>query len=313
VETEGPVLAALEIDDSTAAVVLSEAEARARASGAALEVVHVLAPGGPSARHGTERLAAEEEVRARLAAEVARALPLRDKPPVFVERGAPAAAVARRAAAERASLVVIGGRPAAERPLHGGTVAERVLRRAPCPVLVARSSPRTWRVLAATDLTDPSLPAVAAAALEARRLGARLTLVHNADADLGARRWEFLTTLAQIVSDDVLPGLERASRAALLDALRIVGAEGDVLVTHGAPAAAVLRAAHALPAELLVVAAPAATPVRTLLLGDVVEAVVRWAPCSVLAVRLHPRPASGLQHAVEEVGGRPVDADPGSP
>ena len=53
-----------------------------------------------------------------------------------------------------------------------GTVAEQVVRYAPCAVLVARSSARSGHILAATDFSDPSLPALAAAVTEAGARGA---------------------------------------------------------------------------------------------------------------------------------------------
>ena len=57
-----------------------------------------------------------------------------------------------------------------------GSSAEHVVRYASCPVLVARPSP-VGNVLAATDFSDPALPAVEAGVAEGRRRKADLTII----------------------------------------------------------------------------------------------------------------------------------------
>jgi nucleotide-binding universal stress UspA family protein len=58
----------------------------------------------------------------------------------FVERGAPAAEIVKAASEWRADLIVVGshGRGGIERALVG-SVADGVLRHAPCPILVVRA------------------------------------------------------------------------------------------------------------------------------------------------------------------------------
>ncbi len=80
---------------------------------------------------------ADRELAARAAEAAAAGIPTR----TMVLRGAPAPAVVRAAEENRATLIVMGtrGRGGVRRLLLG-SVAERVVRTAPCPVLTVRQS-----------------------------------------------------------------------------------------------------------------------------------------------------------------------------
>src|SRR5687768_17790980 len=82
---------------------------------------------------------------------------------VFVETGIPHAEIVRRAEEWDADLVVVGshGRSGIARVLLG-SVAERVVRHAHSSVLVARPVKKAGVVLAATDLSEASLPVIGA-------------------------------------------------------------------------------------------------------------------------------------------------------
>src|SRR6185437_12328429 len=101
---------------------------------------------------------------------------------VVVDTGSPDAGIVRVADEVRATLVAVSNRGATglDRLLLG-SIAARVVRYAHCPVLVARPHEKTGRVLAATDFSEAARPAIALAAQEARRRGARLTLLHSLD------------------------------------------------------------------------------------------------------------------------------------
>jgi nucleotide-binding universal stress UspA family protein len=130
-------------DFSTASdAALPHAEALAKSSGARLLIVHVeeppLAYGGGELYYGlpepsSERiLAMLEDVRPK------------DPAVPFVHRltmGDPAGEIVRIAAEEAADMIVLGthGRSGISRMLMG-SVAEAVVRRAPCPVLVYRAA-----------------------------------------------------------------------------------------------------------------------------------------------------------------------------
>ena len=203
----------------------------------------------------------------------------------------------RRARALGADLIVVN---AGETGDAGGDLAEAVVRHSPCAVLVARPSPPSGKVLVASDLLEPSFPAVGTAVGEARRRNAKLLLMHDVDTRISGFAWGVLTALVEILSDGLMKEQDGAARERMSEALERFDAEGEKIVVHGAPGAAVLRLANGLPAELVVVGSPGESTVRTFLIGSVVESIVHWAPCAVLVVPVgHPAgpvPGEGDRH-----------------
>ncbi len=269
------------------------------AYGASLEVLHVTS--SPDGRHpALTRL--RRHLRARAAFEAAREQARKElisrvdslagasssEAKALVVEGAPHAAIVHRADELGADLIVVGSKGATGLGMqHLGEVAERVVRHARCSVLVARRGPRSGKILAATDFSDRSLPAITSAAEEARRRGASLTVVHNVEPEPDAFGPEVVATLLQLFSGDLKMESDRCARDRLLAALERLGVEGEAVITHGGASASILRLTGELPADLVVVGNSGSTGLANALVGSVAERVVRWAPCSVLAVRRH--------------------------
>jgi nucleotide-binding universal stress UspA family protein len=207
---------------------------------------------------------------------------------IVVDDGHPAAVIVEKAERYDADLIVVGSLGhSGVRKLVLGSVATQVVRHAHCPVLVARPHAPTGVVLCATDFSDPAQPAVNAAAFEARRRGARLTLMHVVDISLAAAS-HMAMGFGGVVYNlprEARAEVERTVQAKLAQALTDAGIEGDPLVREGSPAVAIVQAADELDAELLVVGTIGLTGLRRLTLGSVAEAVARAAPCPVLVVR----------------------------
>lgn len=230
---------------------------------------------------------AEAAVRERVASVTGRA-PNRFE--VFVDQGVGYAEIARRASAWKADLVVIAS--------HGhtglkhillGSVADRVMRYAPCPVLVARpGSPRTGPIVAATDLSDPSLPTLTAGSAAAARMKAPLTVVHAIDVGppstlvAGAP----FGILPMTYSAQAFAEVEAAAKAALTRALKNAGTDAEARVVSGDAATAIVQEAEARQARLVIVGTHGRTGFARIALGSVAEKVAHTAPCSVLVVRL---------------------------
>lgn len=200
---------------------------------------------------------------------------------VFVEEGVDYATIVRRADTFRADLVVVAshGHSGLSRILGG--VATRVAAHAPCSVLIVRPTTTHGCVVAASDHSRPSLLAVAAAAKEARRLHARLEVVHaNRFVDLE------VSYVMQIT-----PALPRTAPepAVMPEEVRELLARSELEATwhelDGPAATAIIRRADDVGAELVVVGAHGQTALPRLPIGHVAEKIARACAHSVLVVR----------------------------
>ena len=203
---------------------------------------------------------------------------------VFFEVGSPNVRLVERAKAWRADLVVIGAPTSSPR---SSRTAEGVIRHAPIPVLVARSSGQ-GPVVVGSDLSEPSLRAVLFARDQARALGKGLVAVHAVDASrelgwLSALR-RFSATARETFTERLGAKIDEAS-AQLKAVLAPVAPAAHVDVQIGEAAAVIARRAADLDASLIVVATQGRTGLDYALVGSVAEGVIERANCSVLVVR----------------------------
>ena len=205
-----------------------------------------------------------------------------------VVEGTPYSAIVEQAEQAGAELIVIG-----DQGVRGlgrlGSVAERVVRFAHCPVLVARTGERARRILVATDLSDPSLPALAAAARESKRGGEQLTALYCIENTVPVVGPEYGVAFTPVLPANYIEQARETAHARLEGAVQRVGLPAEVRVTEGPPADAILAVAEELDADLIVIATRGRTGLRRVVLGSVAESVVRNAKASVLVVRLHER------------------------
>lgn len=289
------ILAALALDQQ-APDVLRLAHSLVGAEGGRLALCHVVPnPFVASALfpHVNQDAAAqvtEVERSAREAVEklVAQELP-GVEPELFVELGGAASEIVRRAEAWGAELIVTGshGRRGIERVLLG-SVAASVMRYAHSSVYVQRQPSGSACVLAATDLSDAALPALSAAAREARRLGLPLNVLYVLEPSwtgLGAAAAAPFGVTPALPTVDIQRELLDSARKTLETAMVRAGAEGQALVAQGPAASTIVLHAEQLEAALIVVGSRGRTGIARVLLGSVAEAVSSSAPCSVLAVR----------------------------
>jgi nucleotide-binding universal stress UspA family protein len=195
---------------------------------------------------------------------------------IVLESGSPHGGIRAAAERTRAGVVVVGASATAARIAHHASWA----------VLAARPSPLDGDVLAATDFSDPALPAVVTAAEAAVREGRALRVLHVIDLDPSAYMAMPGATVVMPPAIDVTEAMAAAARAQLGDAVRRIGTPASTLVTHGPAAARIIAAATQPPAALVVVGTHGRTGVPRWILGSVAERVVRDAPCAVLIVPL---------------------------
>lgn len=217
---------------------------------------------------------------------------------IAVEPGMPVARILATATALPADLIVIGthGVSGFER-LVLGSVTEKILRKATCPVLTV--PPRTEKsaavpfkhIVCAVDFSDASLKALTTALSLAQEADAELTVVH-------ALEWPATTTPADFTSAAPELGTggafdlegyrtvlqaEAAQRlVALLPADIREWCTPDTQILHGKPWAEILATAATRHADLIVMGVRGRNPMDLLLFGSTANQVVRRATCPVL-------------------------------
>jgi nucleotide-binding universal stress UspA family protein len=211
----------------------------------------------------------------------------------LVEDSSPALAVSDYAKSHDIDLVVVGthGHTSMSRWLIG-SVAEKVVRRAPCSVLVVRpkragEGALYHKMLVGTDFSPGAEPALDGAAAWARMLGASATLAYCYDTAIpmvppvGVP--EALDT--RELADENIADLREA--LANLAEARLSGVRDvDSVVLESRNAADSLTSyADERGYDLIVVGAQGRTGRDRVLVGGVAEKVLRHASCSVLAVR----------------------------
>jgi nucleotide-binding universal stress UspA family protein len=218
-----------------------------------------------------------------------------------------APALLRYAEEEDVDLIVMGthGRSGARRMLLG-SVAEEVVREAPCPVLIVRRAEnaagadraeeeaegvRIQHILFPLDFSEHTAKGLDHAVALARLYTARLTLLHVLAASADVTREE-----------DAIEKMEALYREA--DAADV---DVRMQVSDGPVAARIVDRTRETDADLLVMPTHGRTGLRRLALGSVAEAVVRNAPCPVFTVKSFgaslvgaPGPAAGAEAADAE-------------
>lgn len=202
-----------------------------------------------------------------------------------VKVGEPISEIARAAKRSGADLVLMAtqGRSGLAH-LFMGSVTAAVLRSIPVPVLALRlgqgECPFTaiHRVLWATDLSSASEWAWQYTLKLADVFAAEVILLH-------AVRPTKVATLADHAREDYL-GRLRSELGSRQQVVETMGMRAISKVVVGAPAEVIVAEAEVEQADLVVVGTHGRTGLRHVLLGSVAEAVIRTAPCPVLAVKV---------------------------
>lgn len=277
---------------------LQHAHGIARADGATLALVHVL-PELSGADHQSmlewlqdkapKAASVEKLVRETLAGKAAELATDGVKVDTYLEEGEAHTAIVRRAEQLGAALVVVGshGRTGIQRMLLG-SVAERVVRFAHSPVLVARSGPLEGPVVTGTDLSEAARPGLVEAARLAAASKSELIVLYVLSAGWFGRSGVGVSPAALAEAMSGSSAFTEATQA--LDAeIALATRDLDVKVTRevtiGDPAAVLVQRAEDVKARLVVTATHGRTGLRRALIGSVAERIVRLAHTSVLVVR----------------------------
>jgi len=211
--------------------------------------------------------------------------------PLVLREGDAAAQILGEAEAERADLVVLSthGRSGFDR-FTLGSVTEKVLRKAPCPVLVVPAQAEApvgrfegyRRIICATDFSDDSGRALKFALSVAERAGSRLTLAHVVEIADNPEILEGESPLAVLRRERIARAHERLRALAAGYGGR--GPAIDECVRLGRAHSELLALAKETDADLLVLGVRGRGSVDLTLFGSTTNQVVRRATCDVLTV-----------------------------
>jgi len=228
---------------------------------------------------------------------------------VHTLRGHPFEAICRLAREIKTDLIVTSTRGnTGLKRLRLGSTAERIVRYSPCPVLVVRGEERNSfsasngkagrplafkKILVPIDFSSCSMKGLDYAKALAKNFGASLVLLHSVHLQYYVSSDEY----ARYDMPLLMQQEERTARKQMSDLVqktdwnRIkveqsmqIGHVGDQICTR----------AKDYGADLIVTATHGTTGLKHILLGSTAEYVVRHAPCPVLVVPSHDRPAIGL-------------------
>jgi nucleotide-binding universal stress UspA family protein len=165
-----------------------------------------------------------------------------------------------------------------------GHVRWRV-RSAASPLLIARPSPSTGRILVALDLNDPAEHALELIARLAHARQAEVTLLHSIEPGIHAVQWlaDFAGSTAEFVAQNV-DDVRAAATTRLSELLGRYDLRGDVRIGDGPAARFILDEAARLKPELIALGAPRHHGLLHLVLRTTADEVAASAPGSVLVV-----------------------------
>jgi len=202
------------------------------------------------------------------------------------------------------------GRSGIERVLLG-SVAERVLREAPVPVILRRAAgPAPMRtgtdmqqaqgpirpqpasptrqairhILCPVDFSRTADAALGQAGWLAQRFGAELTVLHVVDDPLDVTCLHIPHPPQEQLREEMIKEAERTLQGRVLRTLRFLP-RARTAVAVGPPFRQIVRYARENQVDLIVMGTQGLTGLDHLMMGSTAERVVRTAPCPVLSIR----------------------------
>ena len=212
---------------------------------------------------------------------------------IFMRKGMVVQEILAQAKASRSDILVIGshGRGGVQR-LVLGSVAEKVLRLATCPVLTVRSGVRLVRrsrspfqtILCPTDFSVAANKALAYAKRLAQEADAKLIA-------MSAIEWPFGEDVTYGAVADLRKSIESNASEALARLLPRPGSgpHAQSIVAMGKPSAAIIKVARARSVDLIVMGVSGRGALDVALLGSTTHHVIREGAWPVLTVRTGKR------------------------
>jgi nucleotide-binding universal stress UspA family protein len=215
---------------------------------------------------------------------------------VSIREGDAVREILEQADAMQADLLVVGthGRTGFER-LVLGSVAEKVLRKAVCPVLSVpprsdEARPIFKRILCPVDFSECSMRALEYAVSMAKEADAHLTVLHvmRYDLDEAPEMYETVMSDRSLGVAEFRARCEASARQRLDDAIpddARAYCSVDSMTSSGQPYRAILRVAAELQSDLIVMGVRGRGRADLAFLGSATQHVLRSAACPVLTLR----------------------------
>jgi nucleotide-binding universal stress UspA family protein len=211
---------------------------------------------------------------------------------VLVQDGDPASIILDTAAAENVDLIAMctHSRSGFSRWVLGSVIT-KVLRQAPCPVLVIRPSKPISRILIPLDGSELAEQALEPGIEIAKSLGAQVTLFivqenPRIDIEKIARLDKVENGLGKIVAESIYKRGEAYLRRLSRHIEKDLGIHTQIAVADGPVARCIINSTRTRNFDLIVMATHGRTGLRRWVHGNVTEKVFRGVKCAMLVV--HP-------------------------
>jgi nucleotide-binding universal stress UspA family protein len=171
-----------------------------------------------------------------------------------------------------------------------GSIAQEVVRVAPCPVYTVRESvkPQSAKkkevILSPVDFSDHSRAAISMAREAADMYGSKLELLHVIENKLYSAYNVFGEKTMLKLQQDIINQCRKKMRVTL-DESTGPGVRAEFKIVTGHVVSEILEYARCNSVDLIAIATHGVTGLKNFLLGGVAEKVIRRAPCPVLTIR----------------------------
>jgi nucleotide-binding universal stress UspA family protein len=288
------ILVAVDFSDGSNAA-LDHAALVAERLGANIHVLHVWQLPAPfDSLTNVAESHAKQELELFVKAARERGVPVRHS---FTELGVPSTTIVNVATRQKYDLIVLGthGRTGVAHAVLG-SVAERVVRRAPCPVLTVRApakprAPELRRVLVPVDYSEGSRRALDYATSLAAAAKAELDVVHVWDrpsyvsedvvvhGPADTRR-----SLGELIRENAEQQMEEFLASAFDAGTPKTSGRPSHRLLSGEPASTLIAELEKGAHDLVVIGTHGRTGVKHFLLGSIAEKLVRYSTVPVIAV-----------------------------
>jgi nucleotide-binding universal stress UspA family protein len=207
----------------------------------------------------------------------------------IIRFGKPFMEIIQVAKEKQVDLLAVGtqGKAGVDRVVLG-SVAERIVRKAGCTVMVVRGKKYVGfkRIIVPIDLSDCSRVALEYAVATARAHKSKLTILHVYEKSFVEPYVNAANS--EEVADEIIKEIERVNGTKYDEFLKTVdlsGVEYEKLLKKGIPAFDIVEIAMEQQANLIVMGTHGRSGIKHILIGSTAEEVVRTVHCDIIVVK----------------------------